>query len=296
MNLKGLNHFRRISKYFNTVNRRISVGGVFIGFVETYEGRMERIFSKYPKGFKRIAYTLDFLWHRVCPKLKITQALYFAVTGGHNRAFSRTEILGRLCRAGFGIVDEKFISGLLFFSVRKISDPHNDNKPTYGPLIKLTRFGEHGKKIKIYKLRTMYPFAEYLQEYVYKQNSLAEGGKFDNDFRLSPLGRIVRKIWLDEVPMLTINVLIKRDVKLVGVRPLSNQYLSLYTEELKQKRLKNKPGFFPPAYADFPKTLDEIMASEMAYLEAYEKAPFRTDWKLFWKALHTVFVSNYKGT
>ena len=295
VNLKKLNSCRRISKLFNEINRKVPVGGLFVGFAETYEGRMARIFKKYPKGLKRVVYLLDYLWHRVCPKLPITQSFYFGVTRGRDRAFSRTEILGRLCRAGFEIVEEKFIDGLLFFSVKKVRDPICDGKPTYGPLIALKRLGENGKKIKIYKLRTMYPFAEYLQEYVYKLNSLAEGGKFDNDFRLSPLGRLVRKIWLDEVPMLTINVLIKRDVKLAGVRPISDHYLSLYTEELRKKRLKNKPGFFPPAYADFPKTLGELMASEMAYFEAYEKAPFKTDWKLLWRALHTVFISDYKG-
>ena len=55
-------------------------------------------------------------------------------------------------------------------------------------------------------------------------------------------------------------------MKLVGVRPLSQHYFSLYTKELQDKRILCKPGLVPPYYADMPKNLDEIIASEMRYL------------------------------
>ena len=41
-----------------------------------------------------------------------------------------------------------------------------DNNPTYGPFIKLNRVGKNGKIIKVYKLRTMHPYSEYLQKFV----------------------------------------------------------------------------------------------------------------------------------
>jgi lipopolysaccharide/colanic/teichoic acid biosynthesis glycosyltransferase len=94
----------------------------------------------------------------------------------------------------------------------------------------------------------------------------------------------MRKFWIDELPMLF--NLIKGDLKLVGVRPLSKQYFNLYSRELKEKRIRYKPGLIPPFYADMPKTLKEIMASELKYLDEYEKHPILTDvkyiWKVFW--------------
>ena len=44
----------------------------------------------------------------------------------------------------------------------------------------------------------------------------------------------------------------------------------------------------PPYYADMPETLKEIQESEMRYLEAYEKHPFRTNWEYFWKIVGNI--------
>ncbi len=88
------------------------------------------------------------------------------------------------------------------------------------------------------------PYSEYIQQFVYEKNRLEKGGKFKDDFRVTTLGKFLRKFWLDELPML-INVL-KGDIKIVGVRPLSSHYYNLYSEELKQYRIKFKPGLIPP--------------------------------------------------
>jgi len=96
-------------------------------------------------------------------------------------------------------------------------------------------------------------------------------------------GRFLRRHWLDELPGLWNWV--RGYVKLAGIRPLSRHYFSLYSPELQQKRIRYKPGLIPPFYYDLPETPDEIQASEMRYLEQYEKAPLRTDFRYFWKAL-----------
>ena len=136
----------------------------------------------------------------------------------------------------------------------------------------------------------MHPFSEYLQEYIYNKNKLQEGGKIKNDFRISPVGRILRKFWIDEIPML-FNIL-KGDMKLVGVRPLSEHFFSLYDEDLQMQRIKHKPGFIPPYYVDLPKTMDEIMESERRYFALYKKSPLITDLKYFFIALKNVL---FKG-
>ncbi len=142
-------------------------------------------------------------------------------------------------------------------------------------------------------MRTMYPYAEYLQDYIYKHHNLKEGGKFESDFRVSTQGKIMRRFWIDELPMF--GNLIKGDLKIVGVRPLSKHYFNLYSKELQEKRTQWKPGLVPPYYSDLPKTLEEIQSSELKYLEAYEKNPFRTDWKYFWKAVYNIIFKNARS-
>lgn len=98
----------------------------------------------------------------------------------------------------------------------------------------------------------------------------------------------MRMFWLDELPMLY-NWL-KGDLQLVGVRPLSNQYLGLYTNELRELRKRVKPGLIPPYYADLPKTLEEIMESEKKYIQAYLTNPLKTQCKYFIKCFINIVI------
>ncbi|WP_108868949.1 sugar transferase [Aquimarina aquimarini] len=275
VNLKRVNDFRRINKYFKSVNAKLPEGGIFINHVETHAVRKNRLLKKLYKPFNYMYYAADVVLTRIFPKLKLTKGLYFHITQGKGRVLTKAETFGRLYSCGFEVLEERNINNLLHFVARKVKEPVFDNTPTYGPLIKLKRLGKDGKTIKVYKFRTMYPFSEYLQQYIFEKNNLKEGGKIKNDFRISHEGKIMRKYWIDELPM--IYNFIKGEMKLVGVRPLSSHYFSLYPKELQEKRLQVKPGLIPPFYADMPKTLEEIVASEMKYLEAYQKAPLKTD-------------------
>ena len=178
------------------------------------------------------------------------------------------------------------LNGQYFFSVSKTTKPFYPKNPTYGFLVRLPRVGLGGKIIRVYKVRTMHPYAEYLQDYIYKKHNLQEGGKFSNDFRISRIGKIMRALWIDELPML-INWM-RGDLKLVGVRPISEHYFSLYSKEHQEKRIQYKPGLIPPYYADLPKTLSQIEASEKKYFDAYEQHPFRTNWRYFWRAIFNI--------
>ena len=248
VNLKRTNDIQYINKFFETVNRKLPIDGTFIGFAETKDQRKKRILKKYPPVLNRIYYFLDFILKRVFPKFKLTKKIYFLLTRGGNRVLTRAEILGRLYSCGFEVIEEKDIRNYFYFIVKKTCQPAYDMNPTYGPFIKLKRVGRGGRLIKVYKLRTMHPYAEYLQDYVYSKNSLQDGGKFRDDFRISTAGHIMRMFWLDELPMV-FNIL-KGDLKLVGVRPLSNHYFELYDEDLREKRIRYKPGLVPPFYVD----------------------------------------------
>ncbi len=290
INLKKVNDIRYINKFFETINTALPNSGLYLGLVVTYPNRRAAMFKKYPPILNKLLYFIDFIFSRISPKLPIFKKFYFFLTKGKGRVMSRAETFGRLYSCGFEIIDEKTINNLLYFVAKKIKNPHYNNNPTYGPLIRLDRIGKNGKKIKVYKLRTMHPFSEYLQQYVYDRNKLQDGGKIKNDFRISPLGRVFRKFWIDEIPML-INVL-KGDMKIVGVRPLSEHFYSLYDEDLQKERIKNKPGFIPPYYVDLPKTMTEIMESERKYLDLYNKSPIKTDIKYFFIAFKNVL---FKG-
>jgi len=293
VNFARINDIPRINKFFHAINQKLPMDGLFVGCAETKGDRKNRILNKYPPVIGHVYYTFDFIFKRIFPKLPVTKKIYFKITEGRNRVLSRTETLGRLYSCGFRIVDEKKINGKMYFVVRKVDEPTLDDEPSYGPICKMKRFGQNGKIINVYKFRTMHPFSEYLQQYVYDKNNLKEGGKFQDDFRISTVGKFMRKYWIDEIPMLA--NLIKGDIKLVGVRPLSKQYLGLYTQELKDRRLKHKPGLIPPFYADMPKTLEEIMQSEMNYLQQYEKDPIRTDIKYFVKSLKQILFKKARS-
>ncbi|HNV80621.1 MAG TPA: sugar transferase [Tenuifilaceae bacterium] len=292
-NLKRVNDIRWINKFFESVNAKLPKGGFFVCMAETKNLRKARILKKYPPVINYIVYSIDFIIKRILPKFTLTKGIYFFLTRGQNRVITRAEVLGRLYSCGFEVVDEQFIDNHLYVISRKIKQPAYDLEATYGPLVKLRRIGKGGKEIKVYKMRTMHPYAEYLQEYIYQKHSLDEGGKFKDDFRVSTLGRIMRRLWIDELPML-IN-LFRGELKIVGVRPLSKQYFSLYTTELQEKRIKTKPGLIPPFYVDKPETLEGIMASEHKYLDAYFKHPFLTDFKYFFKAVYNIVVKRYRS-
>ncbi|MCK7533930.1 MAG: sugar transferase [Marinilabiliales bacterium] len=139
----------------------------------------------------------------------------------------------------------------------------------------------------------MHPYSEYIQDYIYQLYDLQAGGKFQNDFRITSWGSICRKIWIDELPML-IN-LMKGEMKIVGVRPLSQHYFALYNNEVKERRIKYKPGLLPPYYADLPSGLDEIQRSELAYLDSYDKSPFTTDIRYFWRSTGNIFFKRARS-
>jgi len=288
-----INDIRFLNKYFEDVNKTLKNGGIFKGNVETYSVRRERILKKFPRPFNRIYLFFDTLLVRISPKLQITKHLYFNITKGKGRVLSKAETYGRLYSCGFKMIEEEYKSNKIYFTFKKIKKPVFDMNPSYGFLIKLKRVGKNGKPIKVYKLRTMRPFSEYLQEYVFQKNDLKDGGKIKDDFRISPEGKILRKLWIDELPMFY--NFFKGEMKLIGVRPLSEHYFSLYTKELQELRVKTKPGLIPPFYADMPVTLEEIMASEMKYLRAYEKRPYYTDFSYFFKSLHNILIKRKRS-
>jgi sugar transferase EpsL len=94
-------------------------------------------------------------------------------------------------------------------------------------ILRQVRAGLHGRPFPVLKLRTM---TEARDE---------TGQQLPDAIRLTPFGRVVRSLSIDELPQL-INVL-RGEMSLVGPRPLPVEYETLYTER-ERRRLEALPG------------------------------------------------------
>jgi len=293
INISKLNSIRGINNILCAVNQKLPDNGLFCCNFETIEMMTNKIRKKYLPVIREIALCYFFIQKRILPKIFLTNRLWFDITKGKKRTFSKTEVLGRLYYCGFEIVDEYSDDALCWIVARRTKQPKPQTNKLYGFIIKLPRVGKNGKIIYYYKMRTMYPYAEYLQKYVYEKCGTDEIGKAKDDIRITNWGRVFRKFWIDELPMI-VN-LVKGDLKIVGVRPLSKAFFDTYPEYLQQKRIKTKPGLVPPFYYDLPKTSQEIYASEERYIDQYLKSPIITDIKYFFVAMWNIIFKKARS-
>lgn len=110
-----------------------------------------------------------------------------------------------------------------------------------GPVtFRQTRVGEDGVPFVMYKLRTMYVDAEERLSALLEQSD-GNGTLFKmrNDPRVTPVGRLLRRLSIDELPQLW-NVA-RADMSLVGPRPPLPQEVATY-DDLAYHRLYVKPG------------------------------------------------------
>jgi len=292
--LNKVNNFRQINKQFEEVNSKLQNGGIVLGRFETFAARSDKravnkipVLSSIVKGF-------DFVFHRIFPKLPYLKKFYFFTTKGKNRLLSKAEVLGRLVSCGFDILGCEEIGGLTYYAAEKTKLPDFNMNPSYGPLFKMNRVGKNGKIIGVYKFRTMHPYSEYLQDYVLKLNGYAASGKPADDFRLVPWGKFLRRYWLDELPQL-INVL-KGELKIVGVRPVSQRYFQDIPEDIRALRLSQKPGCIPPYVAlDRAGAVNSVIQAEKEYLETKIKNPYFTDTKFFFKAIYNIVFKSKRS-
>lgn len=103
-----------------------------------------------------------------------------------------------------------------------------------------TRVGKWGKPFKFYKFRSMVTNAEDLKSKLMQYNEM--NGvifKMKNDPRITPVGRIIRKLSIDELPQLF--CVLKGDMSLVGPRPPLPNEVALYKNH-HHYRLDSIPG------------------------------------------------------
>jgi exopolysaccharide biosynthesis polyprenyl glycosylphosphotransferase len=111
-----------------------------------------------------------------------------------------------------------------------------------GPvLFRQQRSGLNGAPFTLYKFRTMVTNAEqYKQELEAMNEMQGPVFKLTNDPRVTPLGKILRRHSLDELPQL-FNVL-RGEMSLVGPRPLPVDEVRRFNDLAYRRRLSVKPG------------------------------------------------------
>lgn len=160
---------------------------------------------------------------------------YSVMTTSMRIASKKDLVLKRAVDIAGGIVGTMFtgILALIFGPIIYFQSP--------GPIIfTQERVGTNGRSFRIYKFRSMYMDAEKRKKELMEQNEM-QGFMFkmENDPRIIPIGRFIRKFSIDEFPQF-INVL-KGDMSLVGTRPPTKDEYEQYSLHHKG-RLGSTPG------------------------------------------------------
>jgi lipopolysaccharide/colanic/teichoic acid biosynthesis glycosyltransferase len=148
------------------------------------------------------------------------------------------------------------------------------------------RVGLHARRFRMYKFRSMVVDAEARLEALRAQSLYGDGRlfKLPDDPRITPVGRLLRRTSLDELPQL-LNVLLG-EMSLVGPRPPVPAEVARY-EEHHYTRFDMKPGITGPwqvggrnAITDF----EEVVRLEVGYMRQW------TLWKDVMILLRTIPV------
>jgi lipopolysaccharide/colanic/teichoic acid biosynthesis glycosyltransferase len=153
----------------------------------------------------------------------------------------------------------------------------------FGPVLyRQVRVGKDGKDFELLKLRTMVVGAERLGA----GWAVAEG-----DSRITRVGRVLRRLSLDELPQLW-NVL-RGDMSLIGPRPTLRYQVERYTPR-QRRRLEVKPGITGWAQVNGRASLpwDDRIELDVWYVE------HRSAWvdlKILARTPFSLFRGTYKG-
>jgi len=153
-----------------------------------------------------------------------------------------------------------------------------------GPAIyKQFRVGQNGKEYLMLKFRSMYEDAEKRSGPMWAS---------ENDPRITPIGRFIRKTRLDEIPQF-INVL-RGDMSLVGPRPER----AFFVEQLKLeipwyvRRIKIKPGITGWAQVKhkYDSSIEDVKQKVMYDLYYFENMSINLDIKIILRTFWVVFT------
>lgn len=137
-----------------------------------------------------------------------------------------------------------------------------------GPVLyRQTRVGRYGVSIPFLKFRSMWVDADRMRDALFAQSD-AQGAAFKmkNDPRVTKVGRIIRKLSLDELPQLF--SVLKGDMSVIGPRPHLLSEVMTYQDN-QFRRLWVKPGLlcFREVKGRSDLSFDEWLALDLEYIE-----------------------------
>lgn len=153
-----------------------------------------------------------------------------------------------------------------------------------GPAVfRQERIGQNGKPFVMMKFRSMYEDAEARTGPVWAT---------ENDPRITPFGRFLRKSRLDEIPQF-INVL-KGEMSLVGPRPERAHFIETLRKEIPWyvRRIKMKPGITGWAQVKhkYDATIEDVKQKVTYDLYYFENMSIALDLKIILRTVLVVFT------
>jgi lipopolysaccharide/colanic/teichoic acid biosynthesis glycosyltransferase/NDP-sugar pyrophosphorylase family protein len=209
---------------------------------------------------------------------KVLESQMPALTGFQYRAFRYTkraiDIVGSLVALVVLLVITPFIAAAI-----KLNSPH-------GPIFYgAVRQGRGGKNFRCWKFRTMSPGAEQIQSKLRAKNEV-DGPQFKmkDDPRIFRVGRILRKLNLDEIPQFW-NVLIGQ-MSIVGPRP-SPEKENQMCPAWREARLSVRPGITGLWQVERKRDRDDTDFQEWIYYDVQyiKKQSVWLDLKIMFKTL-----------
>lgn len=161
-----------------------------------------------------------------------------------------------------------------------------------GPaLFKQVRVGKNGRHFKIWKFRSMYIDAEEMKHKLLSQNEVKDGMMFKmkNDPRITRVGRVIRKLSIDELPQF-FNVL-SGSMSFVGTRPPTLDEVEKYQTN-QWRRISIKPGItgmWQVSGRSNIKDFNEVVKLDVQYIDSWN---LLLDLKLLLKTVSVVFAHN----
>lgn len=175
-------------------------------------------------------------------------------------------------------------------------------KDGWSPFYKHIRVGRNRKALPVYKFRSMKrgsdrledvltpeQLAEYKKEYKLKDDPRLIGYKKTGDGRKC-FGAVIRKMSLDELPQIIMNILIRGDMSIVGPRPILESELNEnYTPDERKALLSVKPGLtgYWQAYARNNVGYENGERQKMELYYVHNRS-FWLDIKIIFKTVDTV--------
>lgn len=298
------NDVRRLNLFLTAAVGRVAMGGYLLLRYTPLENTNLKLQARHSGTTYRAISLANFIWYRALPKIPWLDAFYFArlswldrllfgAPRRRNRMLSKAEMWGRLCFWGLDIVAESRGDDERFVLARRLAAPVQNRRPSYYPVVALEKVALDGGVIRMHKIRTMYPFSEFLQKRIFEDHGLTATGKFANDFRLTEIGKFLRRYWLDELPQ--IFDWLRGDVKLVGMRATSRHFLGLYPKELYDLYIQIKPGLVPPIFNESTGGFDKIVEIELTYLKHYIRNPVLTDIRYFFRTFADIVLRGVRS-